>query len=101
MLHFRIISGKRKKDDKTYLPITLWVFYGVQYHLSSRTGSDQATLAVRFSAQNENLRWNKIAYFLIALKVFGKFNNGLVVLELLSKHRDNYSKELMKKVKGW
>lgn len=50
--------------------------HGVQYHLSAKAGSDKAKLAVRFSTENQNLRWNQIVYFLITLKVFGKFDIG-------------------------
>ena len=32
------------------------------------------TLEVRYSAQNENGRWDKIAHFMTYLKIFGKFD---------------------------
>ncbi|MBA3603971.1 MAG: hypothetical protein H0W50_10120 [Parachlamydiaceae bacterium] len=48
--------------------------HGVQYHLSSETGSDKLKLGVRFSGGNENGRWDLIALFMVELKVFGKFD---------------------------
>jgi hypothetical protein len=50
--------------------------HGVQYSLISKTDSDKLTLAVRFSAQNENDRWVKIANFMVTLKIEGKFDVG-------------------------
>jgi hypothetical protein len=48
--------------------------HGVQYHLSSRPGSDKLALEVRFSAANENDRWDKIIHYMITLKILGKFD---------------------------
>ena len=47
--------------------------HGVQYHLNYETGTDKLKLNVNFSAQNENQRWDKIAHFMVLLKVAGKF----------------------------
>ena len=48
--------------------------HGVQYQLSTETGSDKLKLKVRFSALNEHERWDKIAHFMISLKLAGKFD---------------------------
>ena len=57
--------------------------HGVQYTVHTQPRSDSATLVVRFSAQNENYRWDKIAHHVVALKILGKFD--LTDMELSSR----------------
>lgn len=48
--------------------------HGVQYHLSQPMGSEKVTLSIRFSAENEHDRWDRISHFVLFLKANGKFD---------------------------
>lgn len=48
--------------------------HGVQYRVNQPVGSESLTLSVRFSAQNEMHRWDRIAHCMLLLKIQGKFD---------------------------
>jgi len=48
--------------------------HGVQYQLHAPLGKNRLELRVRFSAENEGNRWEKIAQFMLMLKVTGKLD---------------------------
>lgn len=48
--------------------------HGIQYCLNQPIGREKATLSVRFSAVNEDNRWDIITHYMVLLKAFGKFD---------------------------
>lgn len=48
--------------------------HGVQFRLHQAIGAEKVSLSVRFSAENENKRWDRILHFMIFLKIHGKFD---------------------------
>lgn len=57
--------------------------HGVQYVVNQPVGREKLTLSVRFSAENEADRWDKITHFILLLKVQGKFD--ITDLEMTSR----------------